>query len=94
MMRITEKTDQNQYIVANEKITQEAEGYSGEAIEKLAKFENLYDDLVASQDLITKELVELRSQGKEKSVKFRELLGKKLLNNSILIQMKGYGLSY
>jgi len=61
-------------------------------MDRLEKFEKFYEDLVASQEGISRELEVLRREGKEKSVKFRELLGKKLLNNSILILLKQYGI--
>jgi hypothetical protein len=93
MTRLTKKLDQNQgYLVEDDKIIYGAAGFTGDAVDKLAKFENFYDDLVASQDQISKELESLRNEGKEKSVKFRELLGKKLMNNNTLILLKAYGL--
>ena len=86
MDRLTRVLDNNKfYIVDDDKISREAGGYSGEAVEKLAKFENLCDDLEASQSKISKELEKLRHEGKTKSFKFRELMAKKLTNNNIII---------
>ncbi len=66
--------------------------YCGEAITRLASFENFYDDLVSQLDIISLELEQLRSQDKAKSVKFKELMVKKLTNNQILILLKSYGI--
>jgi hypothetical protein len=45
--------DNNIYIVDD--IKHDTNGYSGVAIDKLAKFENLYDDLIAKQNEIAEE---------------------------------------
>ncbi len=80
------------YAVDDDKVTHDVNGYSGEAIIKLAKFENIYDDLLASQNNISKELERLRNEGKKNSVKFRELLGKKLMNSHTIILFETNGL--
>lgn len=91
MARFTRKmSGKEYYVVAKDKIARVHEGYTGEAVEKLARFENFYDELVASQEEISKELEMLRNEGKEKSVRFRELFGKKLMNNNTLIMLKYY----
>ena len=93
MERLTKKTqDGESYFLEKEKVKEGFPGFTGEAVEKLARFEDFYDELQASQDTIAMELEKLRSEGKEKSTKFRELFTKKLMNNSILIQLKSYGL--
>ena len=92
MIRLTKQNDQGQYFVEPAAIISLTEGCSGEAIERLAQFENFYYDMISSQATLSKELEELRNEGKEKSVKFRELLGKKLMNNHVLIALKEYGL--
>lgn len=90
--KLSGKEGHGRYIVDDEKIIHALEGYSGEAVEKLAHFENFYFDLLESQDKISSELEKLRSEGKEKSVRFRELLGQKLMNNNTLIMLKSYKL--
>lgn len=93
MDRLTKSLDNNNfYVVEESKINQEENGYSGEAIIKLAKFENFYDDLISKQTEISKELEKLKSEDKTHSVKFKQLLANKLNNNSILILFKSYGL--
>lgn len=96
MTRLTKKIPGKEgyegYIVGHGEIIYTTEGYSGEAVEKLARFENFYFDLLASQEKISSELEKLRIEGKEKSVRFRELLGQKLMNNNTLIRLKAYKL--
>ncbi len=50
----------------------------------MAKFENIYEDLIASQNQIPKELEKLRNEGKTKSVRFRELMVNKMTNANII----------
>jgi hypothetical protein len=93
MERLTTKFEKGEkYLLKKEFVIACESGFSGEAAEKLAKFENFYEELFASQEILGKELDKLRSEGKEKSTKFRELFTKKLMNNSILILLKSYGL--
>jgi len=73
-------------------ITRDADGYSGAAIERLAQFENAQAALLAQQDQITGELDRLRAEGKEKSVRFRELLGQKMINNTLVALLERHGL--
>ena len=89
MARLTKVWDNSElYTVDDDKVNHDINGYSGEAIIRLAKFENIYDDLVASQIKIAAELETLRNEGKKNSVKFKELLGKKLMNSYIITIFK------
>ena len=93
MIRITRKTQSDgHYVVDEDKIKKETGGYSGEAIERLAAFENMYEDLIKGQSEISEELERLRREGKKSSYKFRELMGKKLVNSNTLTILKNYGL--
>ena len=49
-------------------------------------------DLAAQQEEIPRRLQELRSQGREKTVQFRELLAQKLVNQNLCLLMERYGL--
>lgn len=85
MERLTKKFDNtDNYIVDEYKIT--------EAINKLAIFENIYEELNTEQTEISKKLEVLRNEGKMKSLKFRELMTKKLTNSAVLTIFKNYGL--
>jgi hypothetical protein len=92
MDRLTKSLDSNFYIIDDTKIQHDANGYFGDAISRLAKFENIYDDLLAKQNEISKELEKLRLEGKTHSVKFKQLLVNKITNNNIMILFKTYGL--
>jgi len=92
MGRLTVKsiTDGEMYVNEN-LITHHSEGYSGDAIELLGRFEDFYYDLMADKEKISLELEKLRVEDKTKSVTFKELFTKKLINNSFLIRLKNYG---
>lgn len=93
MSRLTRVLDSKDlYVVDDTKIQHDENGYFGEAISKLAKYENIYDDLIAKQNEISKELEKLRFEGKTHSVKFKQLLANKLTNSNILILFETYGL--
>lgn len=93
MARLTRALDTSGfYVVDDDKVNHDVNGYSGDAINKLAKFENIYDDLIANQREISKELEKLRLEGKMNSVKFKQLLANKMTNNNIIILCKTYGL--
>ena len=64
------------------KITVEPERV-GEALERLAAFEDLVCGLEAEQKDISLRLEQLRGERKEKTVQFRELLARKLVNNNM-----------
>ncbi len=74
-------------------LTRGKNGFYGEAIEKLARFEDICDRLTAEQNHIAEQLEELRRQGKTSSVKFRELMTKKLLNVNMLSIFEVNGLA-
>lgn len=64
----------------------------GEAIERLAQYEDLREALLAEQDKIARQMETLRTQGREKSVKFRELFAQKLTNAAFLSLLQANGL--
>lgn len=67
-------------------------GIRGIGIERLSKFEDFLSDLLKERDKINSELEQLRSEDKNKSVRYREAFTKKLINTNILILVKRYGL--
>lgn len=84
MARLTEKLPDGQYTVDADR--------TAEAIQRLGQYEDLAAYLQAQVDDITREMDALRLEGKEKTVKFRELLGNKLLQNNMLAMFKVRGL--
>jgi hypothetical protein len=93
MNRLTRVIDgADLFVVEDSHVQHDANGYSGDAISKLAKFENMYDDLISKQSVISNELEKLRLEGKTHSVKFKQLLANKLTNSNIIILFGTYGL--
>lgn len=91
MDRLTKKTDSG-YYVSEDDVESHRNGYSGEAVIKLAKFENFYDELVKNQEKTELEMEVLRAQGKTNTVKFKQLFANKLNNSNILTTLKYCGL--
>lgn len=82
----------NEFYLKDGKISKDNNGYFGEAVTKLGKFESFYSDLISSQTKISEELVKLRTEEKTKTVKFKELVTKKMVNNMIISQFKMNGI--
>ena len=66
--------------------------YIKEAIQKLGKFEDAYEALMNSRAQILEELENLRLQEKEKTVRYKETLAQKLINNNIVMFFEKHGL--
>ena len=84
MIRLTELSENQQYVVDKLYIKEEKQCYGGQAIERLAAYENLYESLLRYQNEISKDLEMLRQANKNKSVKFKELLANKIVNNNLI----------
>ena len=92
MERFTKPIDQNRYCIADENIIQhDMNGYSGEAVNRLARFEDIVDDLQQKQEFIAKEMDQLRAEGKTNTIRFKQNLANKLLNSQILALFESYG---
>lgn len=61
-------------------------------MDKLEQFEKALNDIVDEYIKLGKELEKLRNDGKMKTTKFRELLGKKLVYSMIITIFKRYDL--
>ena len=61
-------------------------------MDKLERFEKALSDILNEYDNLGKELEKLRNEGKTKTTKFRELLGKKLVYSMIITIFKRYDL--
>ncbi|MEG0752841.1 MAG: hypothetical protein RR461_03340 [Angelakisella sp.] len=93
MERMTKPLASGEFCLADlEKVIHTAQGYSGEAITRLGLFESAYENLIGDQARISAELEKLRNEGKKNSVKFRELMGKKLVSSNTMAIFKLYGL--
>lgn len=58
------------------------------AIERLGRIEEFYKRTCEEQEEISAQLADLRAAGKAKSVKFNQLLAKKLTNVSIIAALE------
>ena len=63
------------------------------ALEQLARFEDAYEALLRQRAELSAQMEPLNAAGKQKSARFRELLGKKLVNQQILLQLEFCGIS-
>jgi len=86
-MRFTKlKSDEtNKYFVEENKI--------GDAVQKLAAFENMLDAFIKDMDGIPGQLAKLRKDGKDKTVAYKELVTQKLINTNILMFLKKHGIN-
>lgn len=72
-----------------ERITKQTEdGYTAVCAEKaaarLGRVEDLYERLSKEQEALSAQLASLRAEGKMKSVKFNQLMAKKLTNTNVI----------
>ena len=61
-------------------------------MDRLERFEKALNDIITGYNDLGKELEKLREEGKSKTTKFRELLGKKLVYCMIITIFKRYDL--
>ncbi len=61
-------------------------------MERLENFEKALKDILDEYEKLGNELEKLRQEGKEKTTKFRELLGRKLVYSMIITIFKRYNL--
>lgn len=61
-------------------------------MDKLERFEKALSDILSEYDKLGKELEALKNEGRQKTTKFRELLGKKLVYSMIITIFKRYDL--
>lgn len=68
------------------------ERVGGINLDRLERFEKALADIVNNYKILGEELEKLRNEGKSKTTKFRELLGKKLVYSMIINIFKRYDL--
>ena len=62
--------------------------------QRLTAFEAVYAELSDSIATIPDELEKLKSAGKEKTVRYKELFGQKLMNNYIVALFERHGIKF
>ena len=63
-----------------------------ESKERLERFESVLRDLLKDYNNIPDEMESLRSVGKEKTARYRELMGRKLMYSNLIDMFKRHGL--
>ena len=61
-------------------------------MDRLERFEKALADIINNYKILGEELEKLRNEGKSKTTKFRELLGKKVVYSMIINIFKRYDL--
>lgn len=93
MKRFTEKAESGKgYVAAAGSVEACAGGWQGQAVDRLAAFEALHAQLERRVQEIPEALATLRAQGKEKTVRFRELTGEKMMAQAWLEMAADYGI--
>ncbi len=87
-----QKTPDSPWFVENGAAAQTEQGYVGPAIDRLAKFEDIYEEILAEQEQMSPKLERMRIDGKTHSYQFKEMMGKKLMNAHLLTLFKSHGL--
>ena len=62
--------------------------------QRLAAFEAVYKELANNVCSIPVELEKLKADGKEKTVRYKELFGQKLINNHIVALFERHGITF
>ena len=91
MKRLTAKTPEG-WVIPREELVPLDGGMGGPAARRLAAFEEMAQRLLDQQEELSSRLEGLRREGKTKTVQFRELMGKKLMNTQMLSFLQAYGL--
>lgn len=90
MKRYTIKTNTG-YIVEN--LKSEDNQFSGEAINQLAKYENMVEIILQEQKELQEKIDSLKNPDSNKvHWRVKELMGKKLTNKGILLALKYHGI--
>ena len=88
MTRLTRPGTDGGYAVDAAAVSAAGGGCTGAAIDRLAAFENFCEALQAEQLALAQQLEELRKAGKDRSCKFRELMGRKLVGSNIITRLQ------
>jgi molecular chaperone GrpE (heat shock protein) len=81
----TEKTEPNYSFAEHE---------TKRALQRLSAFEAVYKELSENMIAIPAELEKLKAEKKEKTVRYRELFGQKLINSHIAALFERHGIDF
>jgi len=82
----------DRYTVKNEGGYHVPDKSTEKAIQRLGDFDDAFEDLMNSQAKIPMELENMRMQGKEKTVRYKETVAQKLINNNIIMFFEKHGM--
>lgn len=85
MDRITNLSAGGLPLIPTDALTQQEDGYTGKAADRLAAYEDLYTSLLQERDKIEERLALLRAEGKQSTIQFKQMIAQKLTNNNILM---------
>lgn len=83
--RITQKNETGEYFLSDGRTVEQA-------VTRLGLYEDICEKLLRDQEEISARLEQLRTQGKKNSALFKEQMGRKLINSSILSLFQARGL--
>ncbi|MDA3845145.1 MAG: hypothetical protein PF505_01200 [Vallitaleaceae bacterium] len=93
MNRLTIKTDGSKhYMTGSQTVVKCEMGYEGEAIDRLAMYENVYEALIEKYENTIKEMEKLRKHNKTKTVMFKQLLVDKVSTKNMIMMFDIYGI--
>lgn len=93
MFRLTNQDKEGVFFVAQCAIEKTSSGYGGQAITKLGKIEEMVDNIEKRQQVLSKELEQLRLENKTKTYHFKEKMAEKLNNQQVLKAFERVGIS-
>ena len=85
-MRFTKLKSSNtqQYYIDEDKIA--------ESVQKLAVFENMCEQFAQDMTVLPEKLEKLRTEGKDKTIAYKELVAQKLKDTTVLMFFKKHGI--
>jgi hypothetical protein len=93
MERMTRRNEPDgRATVEESRIVRDGAEIRGEAVERLARFEDAVAELEADQGDVSLQLERMRGEGRSKTVRFRELMGRKLTNQFLLVLLSKHGI--
>ncbi len=91
MERYTQEED-GRFYVMQPQIRQQGDRFVGDAVDRLAAYEAVHAQILAEQAVLTEKLARMRAENQTKTARFREDLGKKLVNSQLLGLLQAHGL--
>ena len=91
-LRIALSLIEDELAKSNKDVDAISDSTGQEKSQRLAAFEDAYQEVADSMTTIPVELEKLKAEGKEKTVRYKELFGQKLMNSQIAALYKRHGI--